>query len=293
MRKIKKLFNKYLKKIDSNREVVFNYDNFFIHLPSDHLLPAYQKEHKKYDRFLPHLVSFIEDKKTVIDVGANVGDTLAGMFNTNPNLDYVCIEPDTIFFDYLEKNIKRIQDSFQFAKIRGVQSLVGKAINNVLLEGSGGTKHAVYQTSGTTSDKNLIQSKQLDQIVDELGCTNIRLLKTDIDGFDWDAIESARELLINQRPMVFFECQYDEEYQINCYQNAIIWLNSIGYCNWTIFDNFGEILLTTDNVQNIFQLMNYIWRQNCGLSTRTIYYCDILAATENDVALVRKAISEY
>lgn len=292
MRKVKKLLNRF-KKIDSDKKIVFKYDHFWIHLPSDHLLPTYQKQHKKYDRFLPHLARYIEDKKTVIDVGANVGDTLAGMFNSNPKLDYVCIEPDIIFFDYLEKNIKRIQDSFKFAKIRGVQSLVGKTINNVLLEGSGGTKHAVYRSNDTVLDKNLIQSKQLDQIVDELGCTNVRLLKTDIDGFDWDAIESARELLINQRPMIFFECQYDEEYQINSYQDTVTWLSSIGYCSWTIFDNFGEIILKTDKVEYIFQLMNYIWRQNCELSTRTIYYCDILATTENDVALVSKAISEY
>lgn len=284
---------KYFLQKKARKDVEYHYKNFSILLPPDHLLPVYQKEHKRYDRFLPHLAKYIEEQKTVIDIGANVGDTLAGMFNENQKLNYICIEPDAFFSSYLEKNIKRIQEFFHSAKISNVKSLVGKAISNVLLEGAGGTKHAVFASNSIPSDQHLIKSKLLDTIILDLNCKNVRLLKTDIDGFDWDAIDSASQLLLDQQPMIFFECQYDKDYQITNYQKTITHMNSIGYHNWTIFDNFGEIILRTDNFQNIFQIMNYVWKQNCGSSTRTIYYCDILAVTTKDESLIDKVVSEY
>lgn len=288
-----KKIKKYFFRKKARKDVKYHYKNFSILLPPDHLLPLYQKEHKRYDRFLPHLAKYIEEQKTVIDIGANVGDTLAGMFNENQKLNYICIEPDTFFSSYLEKNIKRIQEVFHSAKISNVKSLVGKAISNVLLEGAGGTKHAVFASNNIPLDQHLIKSKLLDTIILDLNCKNVRLLKTDIDGFDWDAIDSASQLLLDQQPMIFFECQYDKDYQITNYQKTITHMNSIGYHNWTIFDNFGEILLRTDNFQNIFQIMNYVWKQNCGSSTRTIYYCDILAVTTKDESLIDKVVSEY
>ena len=255
-----KRIKKYLSQRNAHRDIEYFYNNFSILLPPGHLLPLYQKEHKRYDRFLPHLVSYLEDQKTVIDIGANVGDTLAGMFDGNPNLHYICIEPDSLFSSYLEKNIKRIQDFFSLAKISNVKALIGKSVNNVLLDGTGGTKHAVFVSDNLKVNQDLIESKLLDTIICELNCKNVHLLKTDIDGFDWDAIDSASQLLSNQQPMIFFECQYDKDYQIVNYQKTIGYLNSIGYSDWTIFDNFGEIILRTDNIQNIFLLVNLIYK---------------------------------
>ena len=121
----------------------YHYDNFSILLPVEHMLPQYQQKHVKYDRFLPHLGSYIEDKATVIDVGANCGDTLAGMVEKNPNATYVCIEPDATFFNYLETNIIRMKQALKNISVHTVKTLVGRSVTNVSLEGTGGTKHAV------------------------------------------------------------------------------------------------------------------------------------------------------
>ena len=58
----------------------YRFADFSIVLPADHALPIYQKAHRLYDRFLPHLSKYIESGSTVIDVGANCGDTVAAMF---------------------------------------------------------------------------------------------------------------------------------------------------------------------------------------------------------------------
>jgi len=73
-----------------------------IKLDSGHVLPAYKKEHINYDRFLPHLVGFINDEDSiVVDIGANYGDTLAALAISNSNLTYICIEVCIDSYDYL------------------------------------------------------------------------------------------------------------------------------------------------------------------------------------------------
>ena len=65
------------------------------------------------------------------------------MYDVNQQLNYVCIEPDDIFFEFLKLNVSRIKAFDQHASILAIKSLVGKNITNATLEGSGGTKHAV------------------------------------------------------------------------------------------------------------------------------------------------------
>ena len=81
-------------------------------MPAEHALPEYKKFHKNYDRFLPHLVKYFNSAKyTVVDIGANIGDSLAGMIEKNSKLNFICIEADNNFYDYLKKNLQIIKNS--------------------------------------------------------------------------------------------------------------------------------------------------------------------------------------
>jgi hypothetical protein len=55
-------------------------------------------------------------------------------------------------------------------------------------------------------------------------------------------INSANLLLKNKLPMLFFECQYEDIVQMEI-QTLINHLAERGYKNWTIFDNFGALML--------------------------------------------------
>jgi len=263
------------------------YKDFFIALPADHRLPDYQRAHPKYDRFLPHLVKYIDQSDTVIDIGANVGDTLAGMVEQRPEASYICIEPDDSFYRCLEENVERIKTSIGGLKVRTIKALIGKNISNVSLDGKGGTKHAVVNGTG------VIPSMPLDQILSDASNTNIRILKSDVDGFDYDVLDSSMSVIEKHGPIVFFECQYDYEYQKSGYANTLTSLDAAGYCDWTVFDNFGEVIIRTADVQILAGLMNYVWRQNTGFATRTIYYYDVLAVQKKDSALIDKVLEEY
>lgn len=269
----------------SNLPIQYQYKGFSIELPAIHLLPEYQNKHPKYDRFLPHLAKYVTESHTVIDIGANVGDTLAGMVEQNAAASYICIEPDDLFYHQLEENVKRIKNSISGLKVQTIKALVGKNISNVSLDGKGGTKHAIIDNGGG------IKSLPLDEMISNKA--DIRVLKSDVDGFDYDVLDSSMAVIELHKPMLFFECQYAYEYQKIGYFKTLRSLEVIGYCDWTVFDNFGEVVIRTDDIDIIVQLMNYVWQQNTGHATRTIHYFDILAIQKSDSLLIDKVLKEY
>jgi FkbM family methyltransferase len=263
------------------------YRDFSILLPPDHMLAHYQRTHPKYDRFLPCLAKHIEPGASIVDVGANVGDTLAGMVEINASSTYVCIEPDDGFFELLKKNIERIKASKPGLSVIAAKHLVGKAVSDVQLLGGGGTKHAVVGHAGS------IRSRSLDDILSSHAVQKVRLVKSDVDGFDYDVLDSAPSTISTHKPLLFFECQTDHAFQKQGYETTLRALEAVGYTEWVLFDNFGAVLLRADAVDHFVGLLEYIWKQNLGQSTRTIFYIDILAAVSVDKPLVDAALAEY
>jgi FkbM family methyltransferase len=250
-------------------------------LPADHRLPIYQAEHRLYDRFLPHLAIWLADGDRIIDVGANCGDTLAAMYSARPTLRFVCIEPDKGFDTYLRRNIKRLPGVDAIV----VNAMVGQAISGAALIGSGGTAKQVISSGGGRA------SQTLDELLQDVAAP-VRLLKTDVDGFDYDVLDSASNIIARDAPLLFFECYLDHDFQRLGYRATIAALAAKGYTDWSIFDNFGA-LMAHGGSELVLDILDYVWLQNAGATTRTIFYIDILAATASDKALVSTVLGNY
>jgi FkbM family methyltransferase len=264
---------------------------FTVRLPAQHFLPDYQKLHAHYDKFLPHLVRFVDSGSTVIDVGANCGDTVAAMLQANATLNYICVEPDDRFFGYLDLNVRRMRAEQPGASILLHKALIGKAVSVAGLEGNFGTSHAVAVREGDTQET--ISSITLDSMRFLPHMDKVSVLKSDVDGFDYDVIDSAEALIAEQLPILFFECQFTDLDQKTAYQNTITRLEKSGYREWTVFDNYGEVVLHGVDSHTLFQLFDYVWRQNAELATRTIVYFDVMASTAERKTLVDGAVSAY
>jgi FkbM family methyltransferase len=266
----------------------YPFAGFSILLTDDSMLGVYQQRHPKYDRFLPHLAKFISQQETIVDVGANVGDTLAGMVQYNGQSAYVCVEPQESFYALLVHNIERIVGTRPGLRVVPVKSLAGQGVSGVTLEGQFGTSHAVSASSGG------LQSEPLDSILARYpDLPPVRLLKSDVDGFDYDVISSATQTLAKDAPLVFFECQYENQSQKSGFEAAFLMLKAQGYSDWTLFDNFGEIMLRTGDMNAVSQLIEYVWRQNMHGATRTIYYYDVLCAKAQDAEFVDRVLATY
>lgn len=238
---------------------------------------------------MPILAKYITNIGCVVDIGANVGDTLAGMVNENSELKYICIEADDYFYNCLINNIERIQTSHKNLKVDSFHNFIGDALTNVNLEGTNGTKRAM-----STLGLNGILSISLDKLLSKINYPKVGLLKTDVDGFDYDVLNSSISTIKKDGPIIFFELYFEILSQKKAYIKTIKSLRACGYCDWTIFDNFGGILVRqTKDINVIFQLIEYLSFQNNALFSRTIYYFDVLAAQQKDVKIIAEAIDDY
>lgn len=270
-----------------NISVKYNFGNISILLPLNHRLPEFQIMNPKYDKFLPVICQQIQTDEVIIDIGANVGDTLASIVEKNSKPTFLCIEGNDEFFSYLEINIKRIKKKIKDIKIFASKHLVGKNINNVLLKRKEGTARAIIGNGN-------LKTKTLDEIlIDFNDHKNIKLIKIDTDGFDYDVLDSSMETIERYKPILFFECYYEFEFQKEGYKNSIKSLISKGYKEWIIFDNYGEIISKTNSLEKIIDYIEYIWDQKYNLKKNINDYYDLLCYCEKDKDLVYKSLEDF
>ena len=170
-----------------------------ININYTHRLPDYQLDYPYYDKFIQYIIKEIPNDSIVIDVGANVGDSFAAMVGSNHKVEYLCIEASKEFYNQLIKNIDTIRKKYPNLKVNAINEFIGIDLDNVSLKGKFGTKTAINNT-GTLKSKKL--SKVLDDL--KIDSKKISLIKIDVDGNDWDVINSSISLLTNL-PYLYFE----------------------------------------------------------------------------------------
>src|SRR5690242_13782082 len=108
---------------------------FRLTLTRDHALPKYQARFSTYDRFLSVLAKHLEPQGTVVDVGANVGDTLAAIASASPGLHFLAIEPDPVYSSLLRENVTRMRAVEPNLSIEIVDAMIADNLAIVGLEG--------------------------------------------------------------------------------------------------------------------------------------------------------------
>jgi len=232
--------------------------SLLIEMTDRHTLPYYQQQHKLYDRFLPHLAKSLTGN--VIDIGANVGATMAAMAQANPQLEFFCAEPQEHNFVALQQNKKLVEEKLQ-TKVRLMKNTIGTV---------GVSLNAVIEEFDYKPD----------------------LIKVDVDGMDYDVLNSYK---FEQKPMLYFEADYQTELQLELYKKLIYDLTMKGYSKFFLFDNFGALVgrVEHDQTNHIDNLFDYIWTLKQKRSTMTIYYLDILAVTPKDALRAARSVNDY
>lgn len=263
----------------------YNLGQYEISIPPNFALPNFQKRHKLYDRFLPVLAQNIDSNNTIIDIGANIGDTTIALIQHCKN-PIICIEPSDIFLPYLKKNLESI-NSRDSNRIKVLNEFVGTGSVSGVLD---------HTVSGTASLKivdssNVVTHRSLDNLLG--GIDDIILLKVDIDGYDFDAINSAERILSTSEPILFWENEISEDFQFEGYSKMYDMLEKKGYKYIYIFDNFGNIISSEVGFSTLRNINSYLYSMRVHNCTKTIDYTDILATTEKNYTIVQKTIQQY
>ena len=155
----------------------------------ENLVAVYQEKYRLYDRFLPHLASYL--KGTVVDVGANCGALAVAMGVKNPSLEFVCIEPEDKHLQHLHKNVLQISNRVQVDRAK----------------------------IGT-------QYKLLDKVIEQFEVKDIGLLKIDVDGFEPKVVAGARRTLARPEMRSLL---IETNQNLRDHMDMVLELNALGF----------------------------------------------------------------
>lgn len=261
----RKLYNKFY----NTNEIVTICNKQLIYCDYTHKLAEYQKNFPKYDRQLAQICNLLKQKKqdnlNIIDVGANIGDTVINI--GQKDAFYLLIEGNKTFYNYIEKNLRKYHYNVEYTFLSDEEDRVTPVSHD-------GTAKLTKTnaTCGTISCK-------LDEILtSKYSKLKFDLLKIDTDGFDFKVLRGATRLLEEQTPLIFFEwdkmfLHEQDEDEISIFR----YLENKGYNHLILFDNFGNYFATS-NTADITLLKTYI--EGTRIDGKPFYY-DVLAIPAN------------
>lgn len=266
---IKKRIIKYTTKVyDPLVDIAIG--NQTIKIPLSHQLREIVKLYPEYNYNLPRIVKYLEDKINdlkVIDIGANVGDTVAFIRNFS-EVPILCIDGEDNFLSILKQNIA------QYRNVSVCKALVGaenKTENIKLVSGKG--------TAFIEKSSQPVTVRTLENILEEFSdFKNSKILKSDTDGFDTIILRASADFLKRVQPILFFEF---DPYLISRNNDDpfafIDFLKQCGYSYLIFYVNNGDYLLSTSiDDPAVSQLIHYFSGRNINM------FADVCAFSNED-----------
>jgi FkbM family methyltransferase len=260
-----------------------------IKLPRGHALPALQRHHLLYDRFLPILVNGRSSHEWIIDVGANVGDTATALVQVC-DAKILCIEASTHFYKYLQRNHRHLEEKYP-KRIYLENAFAGTGeVKGTLVESLG----SAHVEIGATKDISNVPRLNLDEIVAQRGIADrdIFLVKSDVDGFDYDVMSSGARVLKESSALLYWENQIQTPSQLEGYLRYFDFLQLCGYSHFWLFDNFGRLMIPDTTIATLRSLSEYLYAQNAERA-RGIYYIDVLGAKPSMRGIAQQRVDSY
>jgi FkbM family methyltransferase len=225
-------------------------------LPLAHDLPLIRSAFPQYSTNIARLCSYVSEKYPdlqLVDIGANIGDTVA-IIRELSQCPILCVEGDEYYFNILSENIRRAK----FLSVETVRAFVATYSGEIKGQfvSVAGTAHFV---EGKTTS---VKATKLNHLLNDFPeFQSPKILKIDTDGFDCSILRSELEWLGERKPIIFFE--YDPFFFRNqSYDGTHIFedLSAAGYTFAIFYDNFGDYLTSVDLQQDkqiLADLQNY------------------------------------
>jgi FkbM family methyltransferase len=255
--------------------ISYNLQGFQIILPLSHELPFYRKAFPRYALNAGEIAQRVQSKYPdlrVIDIGANVGDTLA-VFRSLARFPILCIEGNARYYAILEKNLEVLG-----GEVYGEESFIGSDTGTLpgdLIE-AGGT--AFFDPKAAPPEALAVS--RLSDVLDRQPLFRAaKMLKIDTDGFDCGILLSERDFLGKIKPVIFFEYAPDAAARcgIDCF-SVFEMLKNINYTSIMVYDNFGNyhLMAALENRRILEDIHHYY----SGCNSKR--YADIVAFHEED-----------
>jgi FkbM family methyltransferase len=290
---IKKIIRNLLQKIgydivkteshssfSASKNYTIKLGNFSIVMPGNNPQINNYKNFPELNTQLARLAKIVQNKypnTTLLDVGANVGDTIA-IVKSAVDIEIIGIEGDPVTFKFLETNVKQIAGVKVLNQFLGEETKIIQA--DLDKHGWNGTIIPNEKSNSKISLKTLDRLLEENNLIDK----NHKLLKIDVEGFDTIVIRGSKKIIQQKKPVLYFEYNRENMDKIN--ENGldtIFSLQQYGYKYIIFFDCKNKYILDTtlSNTILVTQMHNY----SNGFEAMIGYY-DIAIIHEHDEDLV-------
>lgn len=280
----------YNRKLTNNETVSENLtkavETFGLAYPNDFRGFEYMESFKYYDRGLSRIVKKIKDEKynnlSLIDIGANIGDSIA-VLRQSVFCPILAVEGDDVYFDYLKKNTQNYQD------VELIKAYLGEK-DELLNIGS-------VRKDGTAHLEKSNESREILSLDTVLKDSKIfkfsKFLKIDTDGYDNAILRGSVNYLALTKPIIFMEYHPDFLEKQNDYGIDIFdYLTSLGYEKAIMYENYGEYMFSFNiaNKSFIEEMREFFYKNE------RIPYCDLTLFHKDDndlFQIIRKSELDF
>lgn len=193
-------------------------------------------------RYMPYGIDWLWDLdrvlpagavRTVVDVGANEGQTTRAVLEVFPASTVHAFEPVAGTFDVLRQALgadKRVQ-------LRRLA--VSDAPGTVHVQAQSQLSHIVLDSAAGAPGVEAVEAVTLDLFCEQHGIAHIDILKTDTEGHDLEVLKGARQLLLAGKvDWVFVEVTFNRNDETHSPFLAIHdWLSAHGMAVWCFYDH--------------------------------------------------------
>jgi FkbM family methyltransferase len=219
----------------------YNIHEYSLLMPFAHSLADYRVSFPDYGENLGRVARRVYSKypaTTIIDIGANVGDSVAIVRHYAGPVPTLCIEPSEDYYPYLVNNATAMGPD-----ITCMQAAVDTASGTITarLLSAAGTARLLPTT--TLVPVEVFSLEQIAGMLPQFATP--KLIKVDTDGFDGRILAGASGLLQRARPVVFWE--FDPTLDAaSAGPGAEIFATLVkaGYARVAIYTNVGDYLTT-------------------------------------------------
>lgn len=264
-------------RVRLQREQNYMIGNHPVVLPPESRLPYYQWRDATYDTYASELLSAAcagIDSATLIDIGANVGDTAVLALSAADNLSVVSVEGSPYFVGYLRRNIAPFG-----SRAEVLEGFVGpiSGLSHYSRDGdTGGFQGGVADADESIDVTHWIDVPRL--LAGAIG--DLVIWKTDTDGFDIHLVAQHWDDISARCDVIWME--FDPAGTLGPSEDTSILLDHIAKSGRQvhIYDNVGHHMCGTsgDNAAHtLADLSDWVRERRLGFAP--VLYFDIWIAT--------------
>jgi len=264
-------------------------------MPAEHPLPIILATIPQYNRPIALAMEAISatvatgDALTLIDVGANIGDTIAIVEQRMPGrCSFLCIEPEAEI-----NELSRLNNKGNY-RVQVEEEFIGEDEGAVVwLQDDGRANPSTKKESETGGEKRSGSGclKRLDTVALPFAKLqgSVSLIKVDTEGYDFKVLRSGPELLARYKPAIFLE--WYPKLLVGLKEEVwegFDYLETFGYHHFVFFTNEGDFYCSASRPNRLF------FRSLASVTARIIPYFDVFVSTSESLCseLIERSITQ-